>query len=283
MISEAARAAPAPPLRGLIASYHGYRQAGLPPVTHRGLPSPYLTLIITLDDPLMVARHPDPRAAPGQYLTLAGGLHTRPALIAHGGRQSGVQIAVSPLAARPLLGLPAGELASLDVDAAEVLGPVARELHERMRAAEGWRERFAVLDRLLLARTDRGRGVHPEVARAWQLITGSGGTIRVGSLAREVGWSPRRLQDLFQSETGLTPKAACRVARFHRARTLLGWRAAAGAPPDLAGIAAACGYFDQAHLAREFRDLAGCPPSAWLEEFRIVQAQLDVPEPDSMA
>jgi AraC-like DNA-binding protein len=31
-----------------------------------------------------------------------------------------------------------------------------------------------------------------------------------------------------------------------------------------AGIAAECGYADQAHLAREFRDLAGSTPSAWL-------------------
>ena len=41
----------------------------------------------------------------------------------------------------------------------------------------------------------------------------------------------------------------------------------------LADLAVACGYFDQAHLAREFRSLAGCPPSQWLtEEFRNVQA-----------
>ena len=41
----------------------------------------------------------------------------------------------------------------------------------------------------------------------------------------------------------------------------------------LADLAADCGYFDQAHLAREFRALAGCPPSQWLaEEFRNVQA-----------
>ena len=46
-VSESARAAPAPPLRGLIAFYSGYRQDGVPPARHRGLPSPYLTLIIT--------------------------------------------------------------------------------------------------------------------------------------------------------------------------------------------------------------------------------------------
>ena len=41
----------------------------------------------------------------------------------------------------------------------------------------------------------------------------------------------------------------------------------------MADLAAACGYFDQAHLAREFRSLAGCPPSQWLaEELRNVQA-----------
>ena len=42
---------------------------------------------------------------------------------------------------------------------------------------------------------------------------------------------------------------------------------------QLADLAADTGYFDQAHLAREFRSLAGVPPSQWLaEEFRNVQA-----------
>ena len=46
-----------------------------------------------------------------------------------------------------------------------------------------------------------------------------------------------------------------------------------GAAATFATLAAECGYYDQAHLAREFRALAGCPPSQWLaEEFRNVQA-----------
>lgn len=137
-MSESVRAVPAAPLRGLVSWYAGYRQAGLPPGRHRGLPSPYLTLIITLDDPLTIAAHPDPAAAPADYLTLAGGLHTTPAVICHPGRQSGVQLGLSPLGARALLGRPAGELAGADVEASEVLGVTARELHERLREAAGW-------------------------------------------------------------------------------------------------------------------------------------------------
>lgn len=263
---------PAGPLRGLIASYQGYQHEDLPPGRHRGLPSPYLTVIFTLHDPLTMAAHADPAASPGDYLTLAGGLHTTPALIAYDGRMSGIQLAVSPLAARALFGLPGGELANTDVDATEVLGATAKEIHERIREAGGWPERFEIVDTLLLNQADPDAAVHPGVARAWRRILGTGGTVRVRELADEVGWSPRRLQALFLAETGLTPKAACRVARFHRARKLLQRRVTAGRPPGLADLAARCGYFDQAHLAREFRELAGCPPSVWLaEEFRIFQ------------
>ena len=75
----------------------------MPPARHRRLPSPYLTLIITLDDPLITAEHPDPRQAASRYGVLVGGLHTGPALITHDGRQSGIQLQVTPLGARALL------------------------------------------------------------------------------------------------------------------------------------------------------------------------------------
>lgn len=289
---ESARAAPAAPLRGLIGWYSGYRQAGVPPARHRGLPSPFLTLIITLDDPLTVAQHPDPADPPGDYRALVGGLHTTPALITHPGRQSGVQVQLSPLGARALLGLPAGELAGRDLAADDVLGWVAGELHERMRAAADWPARFAILDQVLLHRADLDQQVSPDIAEAWRVLVRSGGRVRAGDLAGRVGWSPRYLQQRLRTETGLTAKAAARVTRFDRARRILQRQAAGGAAiaggaapgraapgrvASLADVAAGCGYYDQAHLAREFRALAGCPPATWLaDEFRNVQAS--VPE-----
>jgi AraC-like DNA-binding protein len=272
-VAESVRRLPAPALRPFVASYSGYRQAGLPRARHRGLPSPHLTLIITLDEPLTVVAHPDPRQPPGEYATLVGGLHTAPAMITHDGRQSGIQLGLTPLGARALLGMPAGELANIDVSGADVLGAVAAQWHERLGAAPDWAGRFTVLDGMLLEHARFDATVSAELAQAWRRLLAAGGRVSMSRLAGEVGWSPRHLGGRLQAETGLAPKAAARVVRFDRARRSLQRRVASGQRPALADLAATCGYFDQAHLAREFRALAGCPPSQWLaEEFRNVQA-----------
>jgi AraC-like DNA-binding protein len=103
----------------------------------------------------------------------------------------------------------------------------------------------------------------------------------VTALAAETGWSARHLGARFRAEIGLSPKAAARVFRFDHARRRLARaataaRGAAGAGVRLADIAAEAGYYDQAHLAADFRLLAGCPPTQWLaEEFRFFQAGPD--------
>jgi AraC-like DNA-binding protein len=276
VVDEHHRYRPGEPLRRYVAWYTGYRQRGIPPARHRGLPSPYLTLIFTLDEPLTVEAHPDPGQPPGEFGTLLGGLHSAPALIRHAGAQSGIQLALKPPGVRALLGLPAGQLADLDVPAEAVLGRVCTELRDRVRGASGWPERFAVLDEILLRQLLAGRdgaaAVAPEVLWSWRQLLRAGGAVRVADLAAGTGWSGRHLASRFRAEIGLTPKAAARVVRFDRARRRL-VEHIDDAGYQLADLAADTGYFDQAHLAREFRSLAGVPPSQWLaEEFRNVQA-----------
>ncbi|MCD9880046.1 AraC family transcriptional regulator [Streptomyces guryensis] len=219
-----------------------------------------------------MAAHPDPGAAPGDYPTLLGGLHLTPALIDVPGRQSGIQVAVSPLGARVLLGLPAGELAGTDVHADDVLGAGIREVHDKVREAPDWAARFAVVDDWLLHRMSRNDGAETitPVAGAWQRLLSAGGRLRVDKLAADTGFSERHLRNRFRAEIGLTPKAAARVIRFDLVRRRL---AAGPGLPGLAGLAADCGYADQSHLDREFAALASCTPSAWLmQEFRNIQS-----------
>ncbi len=268
-VNEHTSARPSAALRPYVGFYSGYRQRGLPPTVHRGLPSPYLTMILTLDEPLVIAAHPDVRQAPGAYDALIGGLHLAPAIITSDGASSGIQVSVNPLGCRALFGLPAAELRNIDTDLSSVLDRSAvDEVRERMRAAGGWAERFAVVDRWLVGMmAAREVRVHPDVARAFRRLVATGGDVPIAALAGEIGWSARHLTTRFAAEVGLRPKEAARVVRFDRVRR----RIAPGV--RLAEVAADGGYFDQAHLTRDFREFAGVSPTRWLaEEFGIVQA-----------
>ena len=98
-----------------------------------------------------------------------------------------------------------------------------------------------------------------EVAAAWHRIADSNGGLPVSLIAEDVGWSRRYLGSQFRSEYGIGPKDAARIVRFDRAAATI--PAGRG---SLAEIAVRCGYADQAHLNRDFRDFVGLSPSRWL-------------------
>jgi AraC-like DNA-binding protein len=179
-----------------------------------------------------------------------------------------VHLTVHPLAARALFGLPAAELATVTVEAADVLGSAGRELAARIADTEdaGWDARFAALDDVLLRILLRHDAAAPpdEVRHAWRVLTAPE-PAGVAALARDVGWSGDHLGRRFRAEFGVGPKVAARMARFDRTRREVARRAGDG-PLALADVAATHGYADQAHLAREFRALAGCSPSRWVDE-----------------
>jgi transcriptional regulator GlxA family with amidase domain len=97
-----------------------------------------------------------------------------------------------------------------------------------------------------------------EVGWAYRTLAASGGQARVTSIARDIGWSRKHLAARFTQEIGCGPKTVARIMRFNRAASL-----ARTTDESWAGIAADCGYADQAHLIREFRDLAGDAPTDW--------------------
>ncbi|MFC5948328.1 helix-turn-helix domain-containing protein [Pseudonocardia lutea] len=262
--SELVWARPAPALRPLVDLYCGYRTPASAPGVHMGVPSGHLTFLLCLDGVVDVLRTPDPARSPGSHRGMVGGLHDRPAVIGTGPAQTGLQLRLTWLGARTLLGTPASALAGDVVGLGELLGRRAEILVERLAEAPTWASRFALLDAALtrLAADARRPDPHPEVARAWARLTETGGTLRIEELAREIGWSRRHLALRFRDEVGLAPKTAARVIRFERACDLL----RRPARPALADAAAVCGYADQAHLARDFRELAGLTATAWLAE-----------------
>lgn len=261
---------PAPALATWIERYLGYGMSGFPGGVHRGLPSRHMTLIVSIGDPIDVIAQTDPGQSPARYRAAAGGLQVAPALIAHDGSQEGVAIELTPLGCRALLGMPAGALWNTSAELADVVGPAGAELWERLQGPATWEDRFRVCD-LVLGRLLREDQLDPSLGRAWGLLQASWGAMPVEQLARAVGWSRHHLARRFATEFGLAPKPAARVLRFDRARRML--QVAAGRS-SIASVAARCGYADQAHLTREFAELAGCPPTRLLaeEELPAVEA-----------
>ncbi|WP_193614110.1 helix-turn-helix domain-containing protein [Nocardioides lijunqiniae] len=254
-------------LRPYVVGLVGYDVVG-PPGVHRGLPGTSLTFVLPIGAPLDVAWSGDPGSRRASWSSVAG-LHAAPAEIRHDGHQEGLFLALTTAEARALLGLPAaaiaGQLLSLDD-----LAPRLRHLPEQLHDASTWPERAGVLHRALAtALSDHaGPGPRAEVGRALARLARG---VAVAEVAHDVGYSRRHLRNLVVAETGLSPKEYQRVARFEASRDRVLDAARRGG--TLAGVAAACGYADQAHLAREWRDLAGCPPTTWLrEEFPDVQA-----------
>lgn len=268
-VTEGVVRRPAGCLRPFIRRYLGTRLEGIEPGSHRGLPSTFLTLIISLGAPIDVVAMPNSRQVPGSFGAFVGGLHASSATVSHGTSLSCINVELSPLGAHAVLGVRAGELASLVVGLDDVMGRRGRELTERLNCADSWSERFDILDEVFAHRLADQSELPGQLVEAWRQLLASGGAARIGAVAADVAWSRRHLAERFRLEFGLTPKVAARVVRFDRARRLLEHPNAV----SLAMVAAQCGYPDQAHLSREWQDLAGCPPGAWLASEQLPNVQ----------
>ena len=258
-------------LPGLVASAVGYRTRRENARVHRGLPSPWLTFIFSIGDPIELVGE-----RPRHFEVIVSGLHTTPAYVREPVRQEGIQLAVHPLAARRLFGMPAGELVRRDLEGVDLLGRGARIVLDRLGDSSGWQPRFGAVADYARARVDaatRGPGVRPEVAEAWRWLAARHGAGSIRELSRHVALGERQLGAEFTREVGLSPKSVARLMRFDRAVALVAARERAGVPLDLAGIAATCGYFDQSHLARDFVSFTDFSPQRWIaEELRNIQA-----------
>jgi len=246
-----------------IDRYVGYRTTGFAPGVHRGLPSRHMTFIVSVGPSIDVVSQTNSEQMPESYACVLSGLQASPALISHDGNQEGVAIELTPLGCRALFAMPSSALWNSSFEFGDVAGGAGRELWERIQGLDAWSDRFAACDEVLTRLANGNTAVAPELDHAWRTLVNAGGMASISAVAASVGWSRQYLARRFTDEFGLGPKLAARVMRFERARHMLEARPSF---VTIAQVAATCGYFDQAHLNRDFAELAGCTPTAWLAE-----------------
>jgi AraC-like DNA-binding protein len=182
-------------------------------------------------------------------------------------------ILISPTGRVELLGIrfhPGGTAAFLRVPMNEVtdhvaeLGGLSRELErELLRVSEdlaSLSEKTAAVESALISRVLSRPGV-PSLMQLAARIVSSAGLISVDQLALDAGISSRQLERRFMREVGVGPKLLSRILRFQQV-----FRAVERSDSAWASIAIECGYYDQAHLIRDFNQFAQQTPSVLFAE-----------------
>jgi AraC-like DNA-binding protein len=161
-----------------------------------------------------------------------------------GSRTIGVRF--RPGMARPFLRIPPAELTEKTVALEDLWGPRARDLEGRLESELSVRTLAAALI---------APPAPDPVKRAIEAIVEAHGEIDLDWVADQAGMSPRHFRRRCFEESGLGPKHLCRILRFRHACEL-----AKARESGWAGIAIDAGYFDQAHLIRDFREFTGRAP-----------------------
>ena len=240
--------APPPALREYVECF--WTRGGPPPNTTQSiLPDGCIDIVLTYSSA-------DSGESPSA--TLAVGTMTRPLTVeAHEGAAF-VGARFWPGRALPFLGVPAAAITDLRVDVGD-LWPRRGESLAKIRQNElgVWRSAF---ERVLLRRLESARPIDVTVDAALGAILRAGGNLSIASLAPTLGITRQHLARAFALHVGVPPKMFARVTRVRRVLA----KARVATRVDWTALALDAGFYDQAHLSGEIREITGRSPTAWL-------------------
>ena len=229
------------------------------PVAERILPDGCVEFIINYGDPFEQI-DADGRAERQPRMLVVG--PTTRALLVRPSTQVGVLgIRFLPGGAHRFLRVPAAEMADGVFDLTH-LSPLPAHIAEQVDEESEACRRVRVVEAALIAMLRRSRAGRDGVSGAVRMILASHGRVPIERLATAQGISHRHLARRFQQTVGIGPKLLSRLVRFQSVFSVIRDEQ----PSHLTALAMRCGYFDQAHFVREFREFAGVPPSAYLDD-----------------
>jgi AraC-like DNA-binding protein len=257
---ETASRSPDPRLRRLVLRYDAFVERPAGALARREVPFAGVPLVISFGAPYRIGIPGSAGAGSTRSMgCFVAGLHDVPVTVGSTGHSWGVQVNLTPLGAYRVLGLPMHTLTNRTLEMEAVLGRWGERLIEAVFEAPDPGSRFDLLDAVLLARLQDGPAPTPSIERAWHRLASAHGSLSIGELATDLGCSRKHLIERFREQLGLPPKKLARILRFQR--VVRGIERAGEIRFD--DLALACGYYDQAHLIRDFQGFAGTTPTGY--------------------
>jgi AraC-like DNA-binding protein len=133
---------------------------------------------------------------------------------------------------------------------------------ERLLDSLAWldgRQSASALLNVVLSRIGELSGREPVADTAARAITVRSGNVSIARIAQVHGLSRQQFARRFTEAAGVPPKLFARITRFQAlVHSLL-----ATDVSRWASLSSRLGFYDQAHMINEFRDLAGAPPTTF--------------------
>ncbi len=226
------------------------------------LPDGAMELIINLGDPQKLCALDDPERQTVFHSSWVSGERTEPIVIDEAGYVHLVGIRLRAGGAWPFLGVPLREFSDQVLELEAILGREASELRDRIGEALNDDARLDLTEGWLRQRMRSCTPPTRAVSYALGMIQRGADGVRIGRMANEIGISHKHLLREFERCVGLTPKVFARICAFQRVIRSVGQRSEV----NWADTAARGGYYDQAHLIREFRAFSGLTPAGYLSK-----------------
>lgn len=220
---------------------------------------PYQTELVLPTGTVELVVNLQPDATPFSVGAIVCGPHSQSIRKETSHQENVIGVHFKPGGAFPFLEAKADELHNSIALLESLWGRAAMRLRDQLLDAPSNAARFAMVEQTLIKRLITAPKQHPAVSWAIRQFE-SMQEPRVSVVAERTGLSTRRFAQLFSREVGMTPKRFCRVQRFQQFVKQL----QAADAVDWAKAALACGYYDQAHLANDFRLLCGLSPTEYL-------------------
>jgi AraC-like DNA-binding protein len=146
----------------------------------------------------------------------------------------------------------------LDMDT--FLGGKGAGLNEQMAAASNTRQRLKTITSFLENQLARHYVKETVITRAVQFIRTQQTAVDLDLLSAQCFLSSKQFERRFKEWAGFMPKLYARIIRFETALNKY------DSDRRLTGIAHECGYYDQSHFIRDFKEFAGLPPARYFSE-----------------
>jgi AraC-like DNA-binding protein len=245
---------PNPPLNRFVECFwtlEGDSGSG-PSDPERVLPDGCAELILNFGDRFVQHCEQQRHTQPHQFFV---GQITKPILISPTGTVELIGIRFHPSGTAPFFRLPMEQLTNQVVELELLSKPIARRIAETVESLPTLWQKILELERILTEAIDLESLDQSLLSLANNIVL-RGGVISVDDLANSAGVSNRQLERRFLREVGVSPKVLCRILRFQQVFRVV------ETDPTWATVAVDCGYYDQAHLIRDFRQFAEQTPAA---------------------